>query len=249
MDPFSFAPIAALFSVTYSGVAAMASLLVPLVGAASAAVAIILLTLLVRTTLIPIGLSQAKAEAVLRRLAPELLVLRRKYGKNPQLLQQKTMALYKAEHVSPLAGILPAIAQAPVLSLVYALFLRASVDGHVNALLTEHLFGVPLGTSFVHLVAAGVVWPGLGVFAALFAIMTGAAWLSRRVALRQALPAEDAVQPGAGLGGVLSWLPFITVVFAAFVPLAATLYLATTTSWTLVERAILRRRLRSVRPK
>jgi len=32
------------------------------------------------------------------------------------------------------------------------------------------------------------------------------------------------------------------VVFAALVPLAATVYLTVTTTWTLVERAILRRR-------
>ncbi len=31
------------------------------------------------------------------------------------------------------------------------------------------------------------------------------------------------------------------VVFAAFVPLAATLYLAVSTSWTLVERFVMRR--------
>jgi YidC/Oxa1 family membrane protein insertase len=41
---------------------------------------------------------------------------------------------------------------------------------------------------------------------------------------------------------ILSWAPYLTVVFAAFVPLAATLYLAVTTTWTQVERAILRRR-------
>jgi hypothetical protein len=35
--------------------------------------------------------------------------------------------------------------------------------------------------------------------------------------------------------------PFITVIFAALVPLAAGLYLLTSTTWTLAERAVLRR--------
>jgi YidC/Oxa1 family membrane protein insertase len=39
----------------------------------------------------------------------------------------------------------------------------------------------------------------------------------------------------------MSWLPLIAVPFAAIVPLAAALYLATSTLWTLAERAILRR--------
>jgi YidC/Oxa1 family membrane protein insertase len=42
--------------------------------------------------------------------------------------------------------------------------------------------------------------------------------------------------------GILSWLSFTTVVIASFVPLAAALYLAVSTTWTFAERTILRRR-------
>lgn len=241
MDLFSFPPIAAVFNAAYSLVEGLTALFAPLAGAGAAALAIIVLTMLVRTALIPVGISQVKAEWTRRRIAPKLQALQRKHKKNPQLLQEKTMALYKAEKASPFAGMLPTFAQAPVLSLVYALFLRTTVDGHANALLAEHLFGVPLGTSFVSLVAAGALWPGLAVYAVLFAIMAATAWLSRRTALRLAAP-TDAAAPLAKLTGILSWLPFITVVFAAFVPLAAALYLVTTTAWTLAERAVLRRR-------
>ena len=250
MDLFSFPPIAAVFNAAYALVEGLTALFNPIAGAA--AVAVIVLTMLVRTALIPVGISQVKAEWTRRRLAPKLQALQRKYKKNPQLLQQKTMALYKAEKTSPFAGMLPTLAQAPVLSLVYALFLRSTVDGHANALLTEHLFGVPLGTSFVHLVTTGTLLPGVAVYAVLFAIMAVTAWLSRRTALRLAPPtvpvqnppvrSTDAAAPLANLAGILSWLPFITVAFAAFVPLAAALYLVTTTAWTLGERAVLRRR-------
>ncbi|MEO7123946.1 MAG: YidC/Oxa1 family membrane protein insertase [Lacisediminihabitans sp.] len=244
MDLFSFPPIAAIFNGAYALVGGIAQLIAPVAGSASAAVSIIVLTVLVRTALIPVGMSQVKAEWVRRRLAPMLQALQRKYKKNPQLLQRKTMALYKAEKTSPLAGILPALAQAPVLSLVYALFLRTTVDGHANALLAEHLGGVPLGTSFVRFVTAGAGFSGLVVYAALFVILCTTAWLSRRIARRLAplVSPSGAGTPLAGLAVILSWLPFITVVFAAFVPLAAALYLAMTTAWTLVERAVLRRR-------
>jgi YidC/Oxa1 family membrane protein insertase len=52
----------------------------------------------------------------------------------------------------------------------------------------------------------------------------------------------DAATIQRRVAGALSWTPFITVVFAGFVPLAAVLYLAVTTAWTLVERALLRKR-------
>ena len=256
MDLFSLPPIAAAFNAAYALVGGLTALFTPIAGAGAAAVAVIVLTMLVRTALLPVGISQVKAEWTRRRLAPKLQALHRKYQKNPQLLQQKTMALYKAEKASPFAGILPALAQAPVLSLVYALFLRTTVDGHANALFDAHLFGVPLGTSFAHLIATGVLWPGVAVYAVLFAMMAAIAWLSRRGALRLALPkaparvavmrttqSADPAAPLANLSGILSWLPFITVVFAAFVSLAAALYLLATTAWTLGERAILRRKL------
>lgn len=244
MDLFSFPPIAAAFTAAYGLVEGLAALFDPIAGSASAAVAIIALTVLVRTALIPVGISQVKAEWVRRRLAPRLQALQRKYKKNPQLLQQKTMALYRAEKTSPFTGMLPALAQVPVLSLVYALFLRSTVDGQTNALLIEHLFGVPLGTSFVGLVTGGAEVSSLAVFVVLLVIMSVTAWLSRRTAQRLAQPTQstDAAAPLAQLSGILSWLPFITGLFAAFVPLAAALYLATTTAWTQVERALLRRR-------
>ncbi len=239
MDLFSFAPIAAVLDIAYQGVEHLAALLSPLTGGASAAIAIVVLTVLVRGALVPVGISQVKAEWNRRRLAPRLQALQRRYTKNPQLLQQKTLELYREEKASPFAGMLPALAQAPVLSFVYALFVRSSVDGHANALLGQHLFGVPLGTSFVHLAGSAAAWPGILVYLVLFALLGVTAWATRRTTLRLALPQAG---PLPGLTHALSWLPFITIVFAAIVPLAATLYLTTTTAWTLGERALLRRR-------
>jgi len=234
VDPFSFAPIAALLQFVYTLVSGLAAVVTPIAGPAAAALAIVVLTLIVRALLIPVSISQVKAEWHRRRLAPKLKALQDKYKKKPELLQQKTMALYKAENVSPFAGFLPTLLQAPVVSLVYALFLHPTIGGEPNTLLTAHLGPATLGSSVF---TAG--WPGILAFVAIFGVMSVVAWLSRRTALRLALPGTDASAP---LARILSWLPFLSVVFAAFVPLAAAVYLATTTTWTLVERALLRRR-------
>jgi len=72
-------------------------------------------------------------------------------------------------------------------------------------------------------------------------LLTGIGWLSFRMAPRLAAPATSAA-PAERAPAVLARLaPFITVAVAAFVPLAAGLYLLTTTAWTLGERTILRR--------
>ncbi|MEL4319685.1 membrane protein insertase YidC [Leifsonia sp. YIM 134122] len=264
MNLYDFGPIAAILDSAYRLLLGFASFIEPFAGELSAAIAIVTLTLLIRSVLIPVGRSQVRAEFSRRRLAPQLSELQRRYKGKPEVLQRKMMELYAAEKTSPFAGILPALAQAPVLSLLYGLFVLAVINGHTNALLGMHLFGVPLGTSLVAFLGAGMPPVGLIVFASLLLAIAATAWMSRRHALKiatenppippvpgttgrvgggTAASATPMPTPPAWLPSALSWLPFITVVFALFVPLAATLYLAVTTAWTLIERAWLRRAL------
>ena len=243
MDIYTFGPIAAVLDAAYSVVTGLQHLLDPVAGGASAALAIVAITLLLRLLLIPVGRSQVRAEFTRRRLAPRLQELQRRYKGKPEVLQQKMMELYTSEKASPIAGLLPALAQAPVLSVVYGLFILPSVNGHANGLLAENLFGAPLGTSFAHLVTTGAISTDLFVYGALLVVIASVAFASRRVALAFTRPADVAAPAMARMNAALSWLPFVTVVFAALVPLAATIYLAVTTTWTLVERQVLRRRL------
>ena len=243
MDFYSFAPVATILDIAYAGLTAFITLITPFAGEFAAALGIVALTLVVRLALIPVGRSQVRAEFTRRRLAPKLKELQQRYKKKPELLQQKTMELYTAEKASPLAGCLPTLLQAPVISTVYGLFILQGINGHPNSLLTEHIFGVQLGTPLVRFVTDGALWPGALVYVVLLCIIATVAWLSRRAALRNAPPPAEGLPAGMqNLTGILSWMPFITVIFAAIVPLAATLYLAVTTSWTLGERALLRRR-------
>jgi YidC/Oxa1 family membrane protein insertase len=247
MDLFAAGPIAGILDVVYQFVAALSQALAPIAGSASAALAVIVLTLIVRALLIPVGMAQVRAEFTRRRLAPKLAELQRTHAGDREKLQRKTVELYAQEKASPFAGCLPLVLQAPVLSLVYALFLHQNINGHANTLLSQQLFGVPLGSSFVHVLGSGgLSLPVIAVFVGFLAAITAVTAVSRKLL---ALPpahrtvSAGATQPTSQLARVLSFLPFITVVFAAFVPLAAALYLLTTTSWTVAERVSLRRLL------
>jgi hypothetical protein len=66
------------------------------------------------------------------------------------------------------------------------------------------------------------------------------AWAHRRLIALPALAASGTDQ-GAGMARIAGILPFAAVAIATFVPLAAGIYLATTTAWSLGERLILRR--------
>jgi YidC/Oxa1 family membrane protein insertase len=205
--------------------------------------AIVLVTVALRAALIPVGVSMARAERARRRIAPRLAELQTRWKRNPERLRRETMALYAAEKVSPFAGCFPALAQAPVLTLVYAAFASPSVAGAPNPLLDTTFFGAPLGRHLVDL-ASGIAASDI-VFAVLIVALVVVAVLARRASLRAAALAPAPSGPADGQAAMLSRIagiaPFITVIAALFVPLAATLYLAVSSAWSLGERAILRR--------
>jgi YidC/Oxa1 family membrane protein insertase len=71
------------------------------------------------------------------------------------------------------------------------------------------------------------------VFVGLFALLAAAVWWTSRTTRRRQPPV-----PGV-LGRLTRVLPYGTLLVAAYVPLAAVLYVVTTTIWTAAERATL----------
>lgn len=238
MDPFSLPPLAALLDLTATGLMTLIALLTPVAGPLAAALAVVLLTVIVRAALVPAGIAQAKAEQARSRLAPRLRELQRRLRADPERLQRETMKLYRDEGVSPFAGLLPLLAQAPVVALVYAVFLHGSISGHDNPLLGQTLFGVPLGRSLLGAAAGGGLDAAtVSVIGAVVVLIAVVGQLTSRLLH----PVSATPLPGAqrALVGVLH---AGTAVVALFVPLAAALYLLTTVSWTLGQRLVLTRR-------
>ncbi|MGW1520715.1 YidC/Oxa1 family membrane protein insertase [Streptomyces sp. NPDC001272] len=196
-------------------------LLEPVLAESATAAAIVLFTLLVRLALFPLGRAAFRA-------------------------------------ATPVAGCLPMLLQLPVFYLMYQSF---SSGGE---LLGHRLFAAPLGVRWTGALEEGGVFGAqgvvfLGLFAAIAVVAAWSAVRGRRAAA--AAPAVPPVLPGAKgagaaaavpsaeqlaamrkLGGVLPLLSFGTLITAAVVPLAAGLYLLTTTAWSVAERAWLQRR-------
>lgn len=235
---YSLPPVAAGLELAYTSVTTLTTTLTPLAGSASAAIAVVCLTIAVRLLLLPLSYAQVRGERDRARLAPKLRELQRRYGKNRERLLAKTQELYAKERVSPLAGCLPMLVQAPVFMTLYGLFVTATIAGGPNTLLDASLAGVSLGSNLVGTAASGG-GARLLVFAVLMCVLALTAWGSRRLLTQPALAASGQDQP-PGVARALSMLPFLTVGIAAIVPLAAGLYLATTTAWTLAERLALR---------
>ncbi len=82
-------------------------------------VAIICLTLIVRTLMFPIANKQYASMAGMRVLQPKMKALQEKWKDDKVRLQQETMELYKSEKINPLAGCLPIFLQIPIFYALY----------------------------------------------------------------------------------------------------------------------------------
>jgi YidC/Oxa1 family membrane protein insertase len=241
---FPGAPIGAAYHIVF----ALTQFLAPVAGGLATAAAIVVFTAAVRLLLSPLSVLAYRGQARMSRLQPRIEELRRKHARQPDRLQAELTALYRAEGSGMLAGCLPMLLQLPFFSVMYRLFLSKTVAGHPNALLASKFLTTPLGSHW--LTGAGLVSIHGLVFLGLFAVLAGVIFLAARAARSPVVATAAAATAGAaaavtagqpGLGWLGQVLPYTTLIIAAFVPLAAVLYLVTTTSWTTAERAVLRR--------
>lgn len=88
-------------------------------------VAIMLLTLIVRTVMFPVAQRQFASMAAMKAIQPKMKAIQDRYKDDKQKQQQEVMALYKAEGVNPLAGCLPIFLQIPVFFALYKVLILA----------------------------------------------------------------------------------------------------------------------------
>jgi YidC/Oxa1 family membrane protein insertase len=81
---------------------------------------IIVLTVVTRLVLLPLGIKQIKSMQHMQALQPKLKELQKKYKTNKPKLQEEQMRLYREAGVNPLGGCLPLLLQFPLLFAMYS---------------------------------------------------------------------------------------------------------------------------------
>lgn len=161
---------------------------------------IIIVTLIIRTALLPLMIKQTKSTKAMQALQPEMVKLREKYSSKDQAtqqkLQQETMKLYQQNGVNPLAGCLPIFVQMPVLFAFYHAIMR-------TAEIKQHSF----------------LWFGLGSPDP-FYILPILAGVTTFIQQKMAMTGQNNPQMA-----MMLWLmPIMIVIFAIQFPSALSLY-------------------------
>lgn len=87
-------------------------------------VAVIILTIIVRTILFPISKNAIKSQIRMKEIAPQLRELQEKYKDDRQKLAMETMQLYRDNNVKPFSSILLIFIQLPIIFALYFVFFR-----------------------------------------------------------------------------------------------------------------------------
>lgn len=81
---------------------------------------IIVLTVLIRLAMWPLGVSQQRSMKTMQTLQPKLKAIQDRYKNDPQTMQRKIMEFYAEHKFNPMSGCFPLLLQMPIFIMLYA---------------------------------------------------------------------------------------------------------------------------------
>ncbi len=198
-------------------------------------IAIIILTIIIKSLLYLPNRSSIRSQKKLQETQPKLLVIQEKYKNNKEELGRQLMKFYKDNKVNPFSSCLPLLIQLPILIALYRAFLAvAGTDPNTFILLDEqlqHLYE-PMRNIFV---SRPIDPHFLGIFDLsksgnwILAILAGAAqfWSSKMLMATRPpkVPGAKDESMMAGMNKqMMYFMPAITVFFAFQFPAGLALY-------------------------
>src|SRR5215212_2913008 len=205
--------------------------------------AIVCLTLLIRSLLLPLTLKQFKSMQSMAQLQPEIKKLQDKYKNDKERLNQEMMRFYRENKVNPFASCLPMVAQLPVfLSLFYMLRQDLRYDICPENQPPKPAAPVPCGDGgdAQFLFIPDLTNRAYGYVLVILIVLYVGSQLASTLLMSTT---TDKTQRMIFLA-----LPFFFVLFVWQFPAGLLVYWITTNLWTIVQQAIVRKRLGPLRP-
>jgi YidC/Oxa1 family membrane protein insertase len=229
------------------------------------AVAIILMTIVIRIILIPVFRRQTVSTRRTQMLAPEVKEIQRRF-KGDRLKQQEAQRqLYAERGINPASGCLPAILQILLLIPMYSVFSQGLTNfdpqpmlnvfgftiidlncaaapvvnavGHVlNPCIDSKAFGIDWGVPEVIIGTTGSMFSGLSLLAVISSLF-------QLVQSRMTLPPHDpamADDPQYKIQRQMAYIfPFISLIYGSFLPAGLFLYWITSTIFSIAQQYLI----------
>lgn len=199
---------------------------------------IIALTVLVRIALMPSSAKATRAQKDMKRLAPELAEIKKKFAGDRQGEATATMELYKKHGVSPWGSCLPLLIQLPILWILYKVFMVGLNTDRFDLLYKFTPYPDHINT----------IWLGINLAQPdkwILPILAGLAQLLQSWQMKQLNPTppktdSDGKNKSADFSQMLTGqmmyiMPIFTVIIAMRLPAALALYWLITTLFMVVQ--------------
>jgi len=106
-------------------------------------IAIMILTIITRTVILPLSLRQIRSMRALQAYSPQIKALNERYKDDPQRKQRELMAFYKENNINPLASCFPLLLQLPVFFALFQLLRSQTFQDQLYASGDPGFLGIP----------------------------------------------------------------------------------------------------------
>lgn len=229
------------------------------------AIAIVLMTLLLRIILIPVFRRQTVSTKRTQLMAPELREIQKRFKGDRLKAQEAQRQLYAERGINPLSGCLPALLQIFLLIPMYSVFSQGlqnynpqamldvfgfriidlqcaaapivdAVGQVLNPCLNPHAFGVNWGVPETIIGSPGALFSGLSLLAVISALL-------QLITSRMALPVANqamADDPNVRIQRQMAFLfPFISLTYGSILPAGLFLYWIVSTLFSIVQQYLI----------
>ncbi len=212
------------------------------------ALAIICLTLLVRTLMIPLFVKQINSSRAMQLLQPKLQDLQKKFGTDRERYAREMQKLYAEEGVNPMASCFPVLLQAPVLLSLYRV-LQGVADNQVRGhwlKINPDLVASLQEAQFLGARLSGRIFP-LTPFGAtqifgivLVILMVVSLFITQLQLMRKNMPPESLTGQFAQTQKIMLYMfPLMYAFSSTIIPIGVLLYWFVSNVWTLGQQGLL----------
>ena len=224
----------------------------PLFGADSGVtwtLSIVVLTIVVRTLMMPLYAKQLNSSRAMQALTPKIQELQAKYGSDREKLGQETMKLYQDEGVSPTSSCLPLLVQLPIFFGLFNVLngaARGVPRGHwfvqnpglVDSLSQASIFGANLSGTFLPLSNGFGATQVLALI--LIISMTLLLFFQQLHMMRRNMPPAAFEGPmGQQQKMMLYLMPLMYIFAGVSMPVGVLIYWMISNLWTLAQQYII----------
>ena len=228
-------------------------------------IAIILMTLIVRTALIPLFRRQIVSTKRMQLIQPELKELQKRYKGDRAKYSAAQMELFKERGINPASGCVPLLLQLPLLMIIYSVISQGLTNPNPQAMFT--FFGLHLvdytcvnnlGTAaynaYEPCIKTTVAWLGnvdISVkqvlfpdipFLSWFSVLAAASALLQLVQSRMTMPPSTAAfsdQNSKVQRQLVLFLPLISLAYGGFLPAGLFIYWIVTTIFGIAQQYLI----------